>query len=294
MDHKSNDLKTSLLWWQVCIAEINECTPKVEPLTNGIHAAQTLAQEQANKPKTTPLLEHLRAQKAAKSAKSAKKKAAAKTTLLKKKAAAAADGQQQPADKAKTGGPDEKKSSRPNRRKKDKSKSSTGEPTKSKEGGASPSTSSPQGGDPSSPKKQAKQPSSGEKKDTTGSKPKRSRNRDKKTKPDNKTGGDSDNKPPAIKILGRQQGTSGTTKATWRNHQMKDSFYPIGLWNIPLPSLSLIPPSSRDPSLLPSLPLPFHLLLIISNSFSFIGWWFAHCSWVPFDTPSADCEWLVY
>ncbi|KAI8334267.1 Smg-4/UPF3 family-domain-containing protein [Chlamydoabsidia padenii] len=143
---------------------------QIERLENklALVAAQTLAQEQANKPKTTPLLEHLRAQKAAKSA---KKKAAAKTTSTKKKPATT--------DKPTTDGPEEKKRNR--RRKKDKSKGETS-------------------GDTPTDKKSNKPPT--EKKE---GKPKRSRNKDKKQQPK------SDTTTPAIKILGRQE---GTTKAT--------------------------------------------------------------------------------
>lgn len=82
--------------------------------------AQTLAAEQANKPKTTPLLEHIRAQKAAQAAARAKAQAAkaAKKSILNREAKAkgAASGKDSPS------GETPKKSSRRNRKKKDKEK----------------------------------------------------------------------------------------------------------------------------------------------------------------------------
>ncbi|KAI8097716.1 Smg-4/UPF3 family-domain-containing protein [Halteromyces radiatus] len=172
---------------------------QIERLENrlALVTAQALAQEQANKPKTTPLLEHLRAQKAAKAAKAAKKKAAAKT-LLKKKAAAT-DGQDNN-NNVKTGTGEKKSRSR---KKKDKSKQST-EGSKGKD--ESPSTSSAPATN-SNKKKEDKSATSGKKEGN--SKPKRSRNRDKKPKPG--TGDATNNQQPVIKILGRQDGTPKAT-----------------------------------------------------------------------------------
>ncbi|KAF7722069.1 hypothetical protein EC973_003717 [Apophysomyces ossiformis] len=78
--------------------EANDGLSQIERLENrlALVTAQTLAAEQANKPKTTPLLEHLRAQKAAKDALKAKaqaSKAIAKASAKKAQAAAKAGGQ---------------------------------------------------------------------------------------------------------------------------------------------------------------------------------------------------------
>ncbi|KAJ8658566.1 hypothetical protein O0I10_005606 [Lichtheimia ornata] len=103
-------------------SDVGEGGSQLERLENRLAmvTAQTLAAEQANKPKTTPLLEHIRAQKAAQAAARAKAQAAkaAKKSILNREAKAkgAASGKDSPS------GETPKKSSRRNRKKKDKEK----------------------------------------------------------------------------------------------------------------------------------------------------------------------------
>ncbi|CDS12040.1 hypothetical protein LRAMOSA04235 [Lichtheimia ramosa] len=103
--------------------DIGEGGSQLERLENRLAmvTAQTLAAEQANKPKTTPLLEHIRAQKAAQAAARAKAQAAkaAKKSILNResKTKGASGGSASPSGSGET-----KKSSRRNRKKKDKNK----------------------------------------------------------------------------------------------------------------------------------------------------------------------------
>ncbi|KAI8334883.1 Smg-4/UPF3 family-domain-containing protein [Blakeslea trispora] len=171
--------------------EPNDGLSQIERLENRIAmvTAKTLAAEQANKPKTTPLLEHLRAQKAAQVA--AKAKAAAKKNAKRKaeKQAKKANPQTEPSSPSAT--PEKKK--RRDRGKKKEEKTEEGQPK------------------PRPPKEpKANKPKNKPSSDTTGesSKPKKSN-----TKKQNNT--DKSNKQPqVIKILNRQASATPPSPST--------------------------------------------------------------------------------
>ncbi|CDH57309.1 wd repeat-containing protein [Lichtheimia corymbifera JMRC:FSU:9682] len=106
-------------------SDVGEGGSQLERLENRLAmvTAQTLAAEQANKPKTTPLLEHIRAQKAAQAAARAKAQAAkaAKKSILNREAKAKGGASGGGGGKDSPSGETPKKSRR-NRKKKDKEK----------------------------------------------------------------------------------------------------------------------------------------------------------------------------
>ncbi|CAO3639908.1 unnamed protein product [Cunninghamella echinulata] len=230
--------------------EVVEGASQIERLENRIAmiSAQTLATEQANKPKTTPLLEHLRAQKAAKAAAKAKKKSStpgsspAWAILAKKNASSSPSSSPSSTPKPETQEKDvNDKSKKPPRRSKkkfEKEKEKGGksnEMNNNKENDSSGTTTSkkyddrpprkfnkppPSSSASSSPgnggEKNGSSSPSSKKDGANSSKPKRSRNyKDKKPKGEGKgseNGNNNNNsKPPVVKILGRQENASAKT-----------------------------------------------------------------------------------
>ncbi|KAI8388641.1 Smg-4/UPF3 family-domain-containing protein [Radiomyces spectabilis] len=183
-------------------ADVSEGGSQIERLENKLAmvSAQALAAERANKPTTTPLLEHLRAQKAAQAAAKAKAqaaKSAAKKVLKSKGAQSTSSGRNSAASNAPNASPSEtnKKSNRRERKKK----------KEEKKGPA---------GTPEQPTTEKK--ASGTKSEKTGSSSSRSKKEGRKRSSKNKEGAASQQtsgsknrsengraKPPVVKILGR-------------------------------------------------------------------------------------------
>ncbi|KAI9308300.1 Smg-4/UPF3 family-domain-containing protein [Cunninghamella echinulata] len=233
-------------------SEVVEGASQIERLENRIAmiSAQTLATEQANKPKTTPLLEHLRAQKAAKAAAKAKKKSSTQGSspawaILAKKNASSSPSSSSSSPKPEAQEKDANdKSKKPPRRSKKKfekekerggknNEANNNKENNNKENDGSGTTTSkkhddrpprkfnkpPPSSAASSPgnggEKSGSSSPSAKKDGANSSKPKRSRNyKDKKPKGEGKgsENGNNNNKPPVVKILGRQENSN--TKAT--------------------------------------------------------------------------------
>ncbi|OBZ84786.1 Regulator of nonsense transcripts UPF3 [Choanephora cucurbitarum] len=163
---------------------------QIERLENRIAmvTAKTLAAEQANKPKTTPLLEHLRAQKAAQAA--AKAKAAAKKSARRKAEKQAKKTTEQPSSPLANTTEAGEKTEKKKRRDRGKKKEST-EKTNSEDGQAKPRP-------PKEPKANKPRNKPSQEINSDSSKPKKPNSR-RQNNPD-KT-----NKPPqVVKILNRQ------------------------------------------------------------------------------------------
>ncbi|CAO3611712.1 unnamed protein product [Cunninghamella blakesleeana] len=215
--------------------EVVDGVSQIERLENRIAmiSAQTLATEQANKPKTTPLLDHLRAQKAAKAASKAKKKqssspSSSAKSILKKNTPSPSPSPKQEVEE-KESNDKSKKPPRRNKKKFDKEKEKGGGKNNNKENSnsdkkyddkppkkfnKSSSSPSPANGNSGGNGSSSKGPSA-TKKDGSNAKPKRSRDyKDKKPKGESK-GSDNNNNnsksPPVIKILGRQDNSSSKT-----------------------------------------------------------------------------------
>ncbi|KAI7887371.1 hypothetical protein K492DRAFT_232843 [Lichtheimia hyalospora FSU 10163] len=169
-------------------SDMGEGGSQLERLENRLAmvTAQTLAAEQANKPKTTPLLEHIRAQKAAQAAARAKAQAAkaAKKSIMSRDAKAKGGN-------ASPSGSGETKKSRRNRKKKDKEKNKENDGNNATASNETPKADKP-------PKKE-------------GGKSKRSKTKKQK---EEQGGGNSSNKgkqvnqqskQQVVSILGRQQ-----------------------------------------------------------------------------------------
>ncbi|KAI9320117.1 Smg-4/UPF3 family-domain-containing protein [Dichotomocladium elegans] len=176
--------------------EVGDGSSQLERLENrlALVTAQTLAAEQASKPKTTPLIEHIRAQKAAQAAAKAKAKAQAKSAKLSKaaKLAKKAKGTKDTdtdtsAPKTPVEGSTSEGGKKPRRNRKKKAEGASNEGDKPNK---SPKTPKP----PKAPKSEG---------DAKPDKPKKSK---KKDGPKAKASGGSENKPlQPVAILGRQQ-----------------------------------------------------------------------------------------
>ncbi|KAI8074721.1 Smg-4/UPF3 family-domain-containing protein [Gongronella butleri] len=193
-----------------------EGTTPLERLENRLASltAQSHAQEQASKPKTTPLLDHLRALKAAKAETKAKKKAASKSKKAKQQETSASKSPAANANANANAAPAEKAKRRRPKKKNTKDASNQGSATPSPAPGAS-NASSPapaQQKPPRQPRQPRQKPNSvsndanansNANANASGSnaKPKRTRNR--KPKAGGGGGGDKQAAPPVMKILGR-------------------------------------------------------------------------------------------